>query len=207
MMYIESVNAHQYQKDNFDRDADNHPAGVHRRPVPRWKEVLPFLIVLIVFPLLAWGASSIIAQEVSPSTKNSQLPQSQESSQEAEPTADAPDEEAQTDKEEPEPEPSKPPVDLKKDSRIAVLNIDAASGTAARTRDALSADGYTAVVIDNSRGRGIIATSVYYSSPDFEDTAKAIAEKFKIEMVEENTEVMRNNKFDIVVFVRSGFNP
>ena len=45
----------EYPRDEFDELAASGPTGAHRAVRPRWRTYLPFLIILIVAPLLAWG--------------------------------------------------------------------------------------------------------------------------------------------------------
>lgn len=53
-----------YPKDDFDEVPQDSPVGVHRRTRSRWAPVLPFLIILIVVPLLAWGVATLIQRNV-----------------------------------------------------------------------------------------------------------------------------------------------
>ena len=51
-----------YPPDEFDA-ADDHdgPRGVHRSPRTTWSKLWPFLVVLVVFPALAYGVVTWIA--------------------------------------------------------------------------------------------------------------------------------------------------
>jgi hypothetical protein len=46
---------HSYPGDEFDDPSANRPVGAHRAARSRWRSVLPFLVVLVLFPLLAFG--------------------------------------------------------------------------------------------------------------------------------------------------------
>ena len=49
-----------YPEDEFDQIGRDLPAGVHRASKSTFSKVLPFLIVLIVMPLLAWGVVGLV---------------------------------------------------------------------------------------------------------------------------------------------------
>ena len=53
---------YQFPDDEFDAaDADGPaPVGVHRAQVPAWRSWIPLLVVLIVVPLVAWGAVALL---------------------------------------------------------------------------------------------------------------------------------------------------
>ena len=60
--YSRGVSQYPYPPDEFDASSDDGPApiGVHRAPVPAWRAWLPLLAILVIVPLLAWGAVALL---------------------------------------------------------------------------------------------------------------------------------------------------
>ena len=56
------MSRYEYPEDEFDAADDEGPVpvGVHRAPVPGWRSWVPLLAVLIIVPLLAWGAVQLL---------------------------------------------------------------------------------------------------------------------------------------------------
>ena len=56
------MSRYEYPEDEFDAADDEGPVpvGVHRAPVPGWRSWVPLLAVLIIVPLLAWGAVRLL---------------------------------------------------------------------------------------------------------------------------------------------------
>ena len=51
---------YEYPADEFDEPNDSVlPAGVHRRPLPAWRNWLPLLLIVVIVPALAWGALAL----------------------------------------------------------------------------------------------------------------------------------------------------
>ena len=102
--YSRRVSDYQYPDDEFDAaDAEGPvPVGVHRAQVPAWRSWIPLLAVLIIVPLVAWGAVALLRNGGgSPSSNGS----SSAGATTAGPTASTPEpEETET----PEPQPSTP---------------------------------------------------------------------------------------------------
>ncbi|MDN5963907.1 MAG: LytR C-terminal domain-containing protein, partial [Actinomyces sp.] len=70
--------SNQYPKDEFDRAGEDMPVGMHRPQPSKWKSVLPFLLVLVLVPLLGWGASLLLTSRgvVTPESGSSSPSQS-----------------------------------------------------------------------------------------------------------------------------------
>ena len=60
------MSGYEYPEDEFDGADDDGrvPVGVHRAPAPRWRSWLPLLIVIVVVPVLAWGAVTLMGRAV-----------------------------------------------------------------------------------------------------------------------------------------------
>ena len=60
------MSRYEYPEDEFDAADDEGPVpvGVHRAPVPGWRSWVPLLAVLIIVPLLAWGAVQLLGRHL-----------------------------------------------------------------------------------------------------------------------------------------------
>jgi len=57
-----SKSAYHYPPDEFDAPPDpDSPRGVHRAPQSAWSRWWPFLAVIVIVPLVAWGAVTMLA--------------------------------------------------------------------------------------------------------------------------------------------------
>ncbi|MDD9205074.1 hypothetical protein PU560_01175, partial [Georgenia sp. 10Sc9-8] len=62
-----SKEQYDYPEDEFDVAGRNRgPNGAHRTPRPLWRALLPFLVVLVAAPLLAWGLVTLIGGQDEP---------------------------------------------------------------------------------------------------------------------------------------------
>ena len=56
-----------FPEDEFDvAGAGRVPEGVHRAPRPRWRVLLPFVIVVLLGPVLAYAGVSYLAGQSDP---------------------------------------------------------------------------------------------------------------------------------------------
>ncbi|MDU0967655.1 MAG: LytR C-terminal domain-containing protein [Actinomycetaceae bacterium] len=150
----------EYEEDEFDRAAAAQPAGAHRQPVSRMKLAWPFLVAIIVAPLLAWGMVTLF-QHGSGSSESASPSQTatQQATQSTTPTS------------------TTPAVDKAKVS-VTVYNAAGVKGLAASAAEKLKTDGFTTVTPTNATGRGISQSTVYYTREDLkapaEDAAKVL---------------------------------
>ena len=166
----------QYPADEFENPEDLGPVGAHRKPRSRWRPVVPFLLVLVLAPLLAWAVTALMQ-------RNQDAPEPQsapESAQSAvvEPAQSAPvvPEEPQSEPEpapEPEPEPE-PEPQVDRAAGVLILNASGRGGYAGQMQGTLSGDGFTAVSVGNGQGAAAENT-VFYSSEDQVATANQVA--------------------------------
>lgn len=56
------VNSNKYPEDEFDFEGKNLPVGSHRKLRSRWRVIMPFIVVIILAPLCAWGAFYALEQ-------------------------------------------------------------------------------------------------------------------------------------------------
>lgn len=203
----------QYPQDEFDRVGEDMPVGMHRPQPSRWKSVLPFLVILVVVPLLGWGASQLLTGlggtqsddggTVAQSTQSDDAAQSdQRSASPAETSVDEPQSEATPTPtpSETESEPQSGTAEVDYNVKIAVLNGTAIVGHAAEYAVTLNEAGFPGTTVDNA-GDWLSQTSVvYYASPDLEATAQEIARVLGIDTVELNTTDLGD--FDVTVLLR-----
>ena len=186
----------QYPEDEFDVAArDRGPEGVHRRPPSLWRALAPFLAVIVIVPLLAWGAVSLLSANdgeeppldpgpaaTAPATEQ---PAPAET---AEPTPTAPAE---------EPEPAAPEV--VRTTSISVLNGAGINGLAAQVAGELQADGFTTVgAADYTSGTPDV-TTLYYRNAELAPTAQAIGTLLGISNLVEAPAATQNVEIAIVL--------
>jgi hypothetical protein len=175
-----------YPPDEFDA-ADDHdgPRGVHRSPRTTWSKLWPFLVVLVVFPALAYGAVTWIANSdtglggaISGLGATGTSDASTDGATEAAPGTATPTDTPTTEA------PVAPPAavpDLT--TPVAVLNAAKVSGLAATEAKKLEAGGFTNVTAANSTGTGVKTTTVFYATDAQKVTADAVAQLLGITTV------------------------
>lgn len=169
-----------YPDDEFDvLGADRTPQGVHRTPRPFWRYVLPFVVVLVLAPTLAYfGVGYLSGLGSGPATATTTAPAAADAD-ETEPPADEPTEPADEVTPEPTETPTPTPTEeapvVLRDTRIFVLNGSGSSGWGAGAADRLTADGFTSVVADDYSSRQPRASTVFYNNPELADTAIQVA--------------------------------
>lgn len=198
-----------YPPDEFDA-ADDHdgPRGVHRSPRTTWSKLWPFLVVLVVFPALAYGLVTWISNS---DTGLSGAISGLGATGTTEPTdagttaaADAATPPADTaTSEAPAAPPVAPPAatpDLA--SPVVVLNAANVSGLAASQTKKLQAGGFTKVTASNGTSTGVKATTVFYATDAQKVTADAVGQLLGISSVELST---TRAKDGITVVLLPGF--
>lgn len=175
-----------FPEDEFDvLGADRVPRGVHRTPQPRWRALLPFVVVLILAPMLAYLGVSYLANLGSSSSSSAAAtasPTPSETVAEETPAAEeTPTEETPT--EEPVETPTPEPVDLQRDAAIFVLNGAGIDGLGADAVARLESDGFTTVSALNYSRSAPTASTVYYNNADLAATAGQVAEVLGVENV------------------------
>lgn len=198
-LYSEGVSA-TYPEDEFENPSDEGPVGVHRQPPSPWRPVLPFLVILVVVPLLAWGLTVILQRSGDNRVTGAQSAQSSaQSSATVQPVVpELDDDEDVNIIDQPGVEPSAAP-DLSDDGSedgdtgivydvdIQVLNASGVAGYAGQVADLLIDDGFTAVIAGNTSGWITQENTVFYSEPSQQATAEQVAQLAGISAVQENT--------------------
>lgn len=168
-----------FPDDEFDlAGPDRSPQGVHRTPRPRWRTLLPFIVVILLAPALAYvGVSYLAGQgnqdgtgsgvtaaptdqpEVTPTPTVTQTPAEAEAEPVAEPT--------------PEPTPEEPGIP--RDVRVVVLNGTTRSGLAGSAAARLQEDGFTSTTLGNANSRVPTRSTVYYNNAALAESAQQVA--------------------------------
>jgi hypothetical protein len=168
-----------YPEDEFDVPSNpDVPRGVHRAPRTAWSRWWPFLLVLVVAPVLAFAA-------VNYASRNGDLPSlpgtSDSPSSEADDGAATPDDTASDGATAPtdtatEAPPAETEAAVAPDlsTPVVVLNAAKISGLAGDQAAKLTAAGFTAVTTGNFTGTAPDASVVYYASEDQKATAELV---------------------------------
>lgn len=202
----------QYPKDEFDRAGEDMPIGVHRQEPSKWKNVWPFLVILVVVPLLAWGATTLLTQRNATNTASQSASstvtqnQSQSDRQQSEEKAQSAAEENQVAPAVPEPapqaetpqEPSQSET-VSYNAAISVLNGTGTSGWAAENVATLANAGFAGATAANASGWETEISTVYYEDPQMAGTAQAVAQTLGINNVQQTTGL---GNPDVVVILR-----
>lgn len=203
------MSSHQYPEDEFDEAAKNFPVGVHRQKPSQWKSVLPFLLVLIIVPLLAWGAAYVFTHRSSdgPSVEASPSPESTASSEATsepsdEPTEEASEEPSEAPTEEPSEEPSEEAPEINKAAEIQVLNGTNVNGLAGRVSETLTSNEYSSVEAGNATGWSTAQTTIYFK-PGLEADAAELGRLLGIDLWKENSSDLGNA--DIIIVLKGDF--
>lgn len=171
-----------YPADEFDAvDPHAAPRGVHRRARSVWTRVWPFLLVIVLFPAIAYGIVTLLTGTDIGSTGGSGLP-----SVTATGTAEA--STPATSATSPSPgttttAPTTPPAAPDLHTAVAVYNATKTSGLAAKGETALKNAGFTTITTGNYTGTAPATSVVYYATAKLEATARAAATALKITTV------------------------
>ena len=200
---------YEYPADEFDEPNDSVlPAGVHRRPLPAWRNWLPLLLIVVIVPALAWGAlalfkvaggtNSSVATSIATKMAGNKTTAKAKASGSATPKSNATVVTTQA------PTPTSTPTQsIDHAVGITVHNGTDTAGLAARAGSTLEGAGFTAVTVSPGVYSDATPTdsTVYYASEDQEPVAKAVAKELGISNVELSAEQASSNP--IVVVLRS----
>jgi hypothetical protein len=175
-----------FTEDEFDvAGRDRTPQGVHRGPRPLLRTLLPILAVIVLAPLLAWGAISLLggsdepapsatvpaAQETAAPTtgatdgQTGEAPTEETTEAGEEPTSEEPGEEETTDE---------PAGQVERGTAIAVLNGAGVNGLASDVVATLSDQGFSGGVADDYASNAPATTTLYYNNADLQATAEEV---------------------------------
>ena len=175
-----------YPPDEFDEIVAG-PRGAHRTPRSRWSRLWPFLLVLVLFPALAFGVVTYWSSDRGGADQAGALDPGADASA-TEGSADPAETPAQTPTETPTEAPVVPPTDepVAPDltTPVVVYNATNRSGLAAAAASKLEDAGWTKVTSRNYTGAGLATSTVLYSSPELETSARAAADELGISAVQ-----------------------
>ncbi|WP_159621215.1 LytR C-terminal domain-containing protein [Ruania rhizosphaerae] len=204
-----------YDEDEFDTlGADRAPEGVHRARVPWWRQALPFLVVLVLAPLLAFvvvqavsrdsggdpePTASVSSSETGGETGASEEPAEGESETDADGAGDGDATEEPTDDETDTTDES---ADLDFGAAVWVLNGAGVGGLAGENQGVLTAAGWTNVVADDYAYSQPATTTIYYRDAEIAAEAEAIGAELGITDLVEDAAAAPNG---IYVVLRPDF--
>jgi hypothetical protein len=188
------VRSPSHQPDEFDAAARaGGPSGVHRAHRTWWSRWWPFVVVLVVFPALAYGAVTFLSDwEGLPGANETQSPPPQE------PEGDVAEDEV-TEPTEPEETVAPAPPPPAFDRAIEIFNATTTSGLASNARGRLEGAGFTAVTTGNWAGTDPPVSVVYYTSADDLGTAELVASTLGISTVQESAELAPESLIVVLV--------
>ena len=172
-----------YPDDEFDAAGGaDVPRGVHREPRTGWSRWWPFVLVIVLAPLLAFGLVTLYTHQgggggtADDTTQTEDETPAATTPQTGKPTTPAPTKAATA--------PATTPaatVDL--DAPVVVLNGAKIQGLAGRQATKLTGAGFTKVTTDNTRGALPDASTVYYATPELQPTAQKVADTLGLDQV------------------------
>ena len=191
----------QYPEDEFDVAARQRgPEGVHRAPPSLLRALAPFIAVIVIVPLLAWGAVSLLGAgdgepEAAPTTPAATVEPTED------PATEGSTEEETTAEEEPDEETSEPGLgeDVVLSTSVSVLNGAGIGGLAGEVAAELTDAGFTAVGAADYGAASPDVTTLYYRNGDLAATAEAIGELVGIDNLVEAPSATRNVEIAIVL--------
>lgn len=196
-----------HKNDDFDELARQRShAGAHRKPRNSWKNAIPFLIAIIVAPILAWGTIYVMSHKgisnplvsgeettTSPQTIASDTEDPTEEETTVEETTEEPTEEEST-----EETPSEDGINF--DVTITVLNGTSIGGLAGETAAQLNAEGFNNTTTGDYTSPRPTVPTLYFRDASLYDTAQRLAEILGIDMWAESAGATGTS--DIVVVLR-----
>lgn len=207
------MSRYEYPEDEFDAADDEGPVpvGVHRAPVPGWRSWVPLLAVLIIVPLLAWGAVRLLghhgARPAAESTtaapasgggggsgapaSGGQTPATGQPPATGTPTNGA--------------EPTSTPTNADLTTGVTIHNGAGVNGLGGRTGDRLRNAGYTNVEVQQGTydNASPTTTTIFYADSGTEATARAVGQALGITNIVESAAEAQSNP--IVIVLRTDF--
>lgn len=173
---------------------------MHRPKPSKWKNVWPFLAILVIVPALGWAAATALSRQQT--TTVTPAPTSAATTPTSSPSpTEAPTQEPQSESEPtPSPSTSSPAASAPDHGAvIQVLNGTGTQGYAGQKAAILNEAGYAGTSAANADGWATQTSTVFYEDPRMEATAKDIASKLGIDTVRQESGL---GNPDIVVILR-----
>ena len=185
----------EYPEDEFDvAGRERGPEGVHREPRSLLRVLAPFLAVIVIVPLLAWGVVSLMSDDGDPQAE--QPPTEQVEPTTAPEVTEEPTSEEATTEEQTEEDTG---ADVILTTSISVLNGAGVSGIAGEQAAILEEEGFTSVGAADYGSSAPDVTTLYYRNADLAPTAEAIGELLGIDNVVEAASATQNVEIAIVL--------
>jgi hypothetical protein len=176
--------AYRYPPDEFDAPPDpDAPRGVHRAPRSAWSRWWPFLAIIVVVPLVAWGAVTVLAQ-------GGHLPDLGAGGSQTQDAGTGPTDAATT-----QPTgtatattPAATPTTHAAQQAVlttpvSVLNGSKINGLAGQVASKLTAAGFTNVTTGNTTAATPVASTVFYGSDALKATAELVGQTIHVSNV------------------------
>lgn len=212
-----------YPEDEFDVSGrDRTPQGVHRRPRSLWRTLLPLIAVVVIAPLLAWGAVALVSstggESPGPAANPTQTagptggatgtatadggattPGGDETPAGGEEPSDGASEEPtdETDDEE------SPGADVQDGASIVVLNGAGIGGLAGTAATELTAEGFTGASAADYASGAPATTTLYYNDAELLATAQRVGEILGITNLVESPGATQT--VDIAIVLRADY--
>lgn len=170
-----------YPTDEFDDvEPDAGPRGAHRSRRSRWRTAWPFLLVIVLFPALAYGAVSYWSSDRGGASAGS-APAAEAATPAPSTTATSSPSGATSPTQ--TPAATAPATVADRGTPVVVFNATPRSGLAADAAKALTTAGWTAATPKNYTGAMLPSSTVLYGAADLADTARAAAKALGITTV------------------------
>lgn len=184
-----------YPEDEFDTLGNGRtPQGAHRSPRPRWRVILPFVLVLVLAPALAYLGVSYLAsrgEETAPGTAATPTAEASVAAEPSDGAGQTPGEAAPTPEAgstpatdpaqaagQPDPAPDQvsDAATVPRDVGVIALNGTSEQGLAGHAAARLERDGFTSVATGNARSSVPTSSTVFYNNPALAASAEQVAE-------------------------------
>ncbi|MDR0946104.1 MAG: LytR C-terminal domain-containing protein [Bifidobacteriaceae bacterium] len=190
-----SKNAYPFPPDEFDEiDPDLRPKEVHAARRSAWSRIWPFIVVIIVVPLLAFGVIKYLSNFHSPSDSETAAGTASSVSASAGATASAssaaPSPSASVSPSSSKTKSATPSASATPDRYLAVsiLNATDTTGLAAKVKTIMQSDAWNSVTVGDYTGTPVPTTSeVTYSKNSQKVTATYLAGILHIDTVKKDT--------------------
>ena len=175
--------------------------------MPWWRHALPFVVVLLLAPVLAFGVVQVWSQEAGPNSDSTPTAGTDESAADGsgdggeEPSGDA-GEETDSASESPEEEETTPEDDLDRDLGVWVLNGSATVGLAGEVAGQLEDGDWTNIDTADYSRELPTESAIFYTTAEMAEEAEAIGEELGISALYEDPDAASNG---VVIVLRSDF--
>lgn len=203
--------ANTYPEDEFDRLATQRSVrGAHREPRRTRPWLIALVLVLVLAPICGIALGKVIGGNQGPEAaeSSSAAPAATAVETSAAPTEEATDGPSQSPSSNPSAEPSgqaspEPTAEANLNHLVLVLNGRGTAGFAGQNEAILERAGFgNTAVADYHGGQDPVASTIFYSGPEYAGTARAVAEALGVGEVVEDAELTGGLGAPVVAVVR-----